>query len=74
MGFHKRKFLYCAIETHNHFVKNPPPKFPSVQAMAWPEEGVGGRNPATPEQNQKEAAPAALLVRAEHHRKVLFSF
>jgi hypothetical protein len=52
----------------------PPPKIPSVQARAWREEEVGGRNPVTPERKKKVASPAALLVRAGHHRKVLFSF
>ena len=46
-----------------------PPKIPSVQARAWREEGVGGRNPATPERNQKEAAPAALLVESRTQQK-----
>jgi hypothetical protein len=52
----------------------PPPKIPSVQARAWREEGVGGRNPATPERKKKVASPVALLVRAEQHKKVFFSF
>ena len=44
-----------------------------ANARAWRKEGVGGRNSATPERNQTEASPAALLVKAMHHRKILFS-
>ena len=36
-------------------------------------QGVGGRNAEPSERIQKEASPAALLVKAKHHRKILFS-
>ena len=36
-------------------------------------EGGCGGNSAMPERNQTEASPAALLVKAKHHRKILFS-
>ena len=46
-----------------------PPKFPSIQARAWREEGVGGRNPATPEREKKVDSPAALLVQSRTPQK-----
>ena len=49
------------------------PQIFAFRARAWRKEGVGGRNSATPER-KTEAAPAALLVRAEQHKKVFFSF
>ena len=36
-------------------------------------EGGRGGNSAMPERNQNEASAAALLVKARHHRKILFS-
>ena len=43
----------------------------------FPSEGVAeggcGGNSAAPERIQTEASPAALLVKAKHHRKTLFS-
>ena len=36
-------------------------------------EGGCGGNSAMPERNQTEASPAVLLVKAKHHRKILFS-
>jgi len=46
---------------------------PRSTARTARQEGVGGRNAEPSERIQKEASPAALLVKAKHHRKILFS-
>ena len=45
----------------------------SVRPSEGAAEGGCGGNSAAPERNQTEASPAALLVKAKHHRKILFS-
>ena len=52
--------------------KMPPSKIPSVRAREWRKGGVGGDS-AIPLQ-KIGASPAALLIRAEQHKKVFFSF
>jgi len=47
-------------------------KYPVRPSEGAAEGGCGG-NSAAPERIQKEASPAALLVKAKHHRKILFS-
>src|SRR3989344_8612218 len=44
-----------------------------AEARRARQEGVGGRNAEPSERNQNEASPATLLVKARHHRKILFS-
>src|SRR3989344_1514561 len=48
-----------------------PPKIPSVRAREWRKGGVGEIPPFPCK--KIEAGPAALLVKARHHRKILFS-
>ena len=52
--------------------KNPSAKNPVRPSEGAAEGGCGG-NSAAPERNKTEASPAALLVKARHHRKILFS-
>jgi len=53
-------------------VKTSPPKNPFAEARTARQEGVGGRN-AEPSERSPQS-PAACSSRAEHQRKVLFSF
>jgi len=54
-------------EKKNAAAKNP------VQPIEGAAEGGCGGNSAAPERIETEASPAALLVKARHHRKILFS-